>query len=58
MKYKAVLLHLAFLLGMVASVYVTAEVRYEQKLILVQGDESRFMKGEKKPVFDFKKDED
>lgn len=57
MKTTLLMIHIAFLLSMVAPGYVIAEARYEQKLVFVQGDESRFMKGEKRPVFDFKKDE-
>lgn len=43
------------MMGVLASVPVSAEPRTEQKLIMVQGTESKFMKGEEKPVFDYNK---
>lgn len=57
MGCKRLLPHVILLLGLTAPLCTMAQGRYEQKLILVKGDESRFMKGEKVPVFDFKRDE-
>lgn len=57
MKYKTQFLLLALVANLFATVAVSGEARYEQKLIFVQGAESRFMKGERKPVFDFRDDE-
>lgn len=43
-------------MSLVASVSVSAEPCTEQKLIMVKGTESKFMKGKDKPVFDYNKD--
>lgn len=56
MKPKTLLLLIALMMSLVASAFVSAEARTEQKLIMVQGTESKFMKGEDKPLFNITKD--
>lgn len=56
MKYKAQIFIVAIAMSIIVSTSVSAESRTEQKLIMVQGTESKFMKGEEKPVFDYNKD--
>jgi hypothetical protein len=50
------LLLIALVMSLIASTAVSAQTRTEQKLIMVQGTESKFMKGEDKPLFNITKD--
>ena len=54
---KLLLTYVLLLLSLSTQVNAEYKVEYEQKLILINGAESRFMDGEHKPTFNFKKDE-
>lgn len=57
MNFKDQLCFIFLVLSFAAATSVSSGARSEQKLIMVQGTESQFMKGEDVPVLNFNKKE-